>query len=327
MEKIQETLDALLGRFDQLSGDVEHLKQKAVDQETRGLEEEVGGADHHRSRSRSASERPINTLSGRATSRKRSWYDRMEDDPEERPDYEESVSWPDEEPDNSKTVEVSKKTERFLEECCSRSLPYSTRTQLRDESGGVPKVPSTKTPKLDEFLKSELSASCKSLDKDLTRVQHHILDALAPLTAIIEASEKDERISLEDVLKTVKSACRLIGNANCKMSQLRREKAVLDFNKSLLPVVRETDFKSASPNLFGPEFARQSKEYVEQVRAMRSSLSKPKPHTQQSRRFFQNGPPAKRGGNYYQNRGRDSGWPRRNANQYKTTGRKDQNRT
>ena len=104
----------------------------------------------------------------------------------------ESIVWPpDEEEDTSATIEVTKKTELFLVECCTMSLTYSIRTQLRDEFGGLPKVPSTTTPKLDVFLKTELSSNEISLDKDRTRVQHHMLDALAPLTCIVDAAEND----------------------------------------------------------------------------------------------------------------------------------------
>ena len=103
MEKIQETLDAFLGRFDQLSGDVDCLKQKAQQDEVayipptgRGLEEEGSGAADRRSRSRSASLQPRshsrsaserrNTYSmpsGGSVSRKRSWYDSMMNVPDE----------------------------------------------------------------------------------------------------------------------------------------------------------------------------------------------------------------------------------------------------
>ena len=45
-------------------------------------------------------------------------------------------------------------------------------------------------------------------------------------------------------------------------------------NKALLPIIRDDDnFKAAAPALFGKEFAQQSKELVDQVRAMRFSLT------------------------------------------------------
>ena len=116
---------------------------------------------------------------------------------------------------------------------CRVYISYSNRTQLRNEFGGLPSATSSKIPKMNGLLKSELSSSCKSLDKNLAQVQHHMLDALASFMAVVEASEKQEDITLNDVLNAIKTACKLVGNASCKMSQL----AVQDFNKSLLPMV------------------------------------------------------------------------------------------
>ena len=52
-------------------------------------------------------------------------------------------------------------------------------------------------------------------------------------------------------------------------------------NKSLLPLLEEDDnFKDVAPSLFGPEFARKSKELIDQVKAIRSTAQK-----------FRQGPP------------------------------------
>lgn len=223
---------------------------------------------------------------------------------------------------------MSDRTAKFLDECCTKDLQYSSRSQLRNEFGGLPRIPSSKTPKLDGFIKSELSSSCKTLDKELVRTQHHMLDALGPLSAIIEAEVQKRPLSHNDVLKAVKSACQLIGNASCKISNLRREKVVKDFNKSLLPMLEESSFSAAVPNLFGSGFAKQSKEYVEQVKAMRSSLSRPSTRSQgggsgsSNHQPFRNGPPAKRRGF---NRQYGNHW-RGNRSQFKHQ-RDQQNRT
>ena len=76
-------------------------------------------------------------------------------------------------------------------------------------------------------------------------MQHHILDALAPLSAVIEASGKEKEVSLNEVLKAVKSACKSVANTSCKISELCRERTVQNFNKSLLSLVRKTDFEAS----------------------------------------------------------------------------------
>ena len=79
----------------------------------------------------------------------------------------------------------------------------------------------------------------------------------------------------------------LLGKANARISRLRREKVVADVNRALLPVAQEDDnFMDAPPYLFGNEFAKHSKDYVEQVRAMRSTL----PKGMGKRPFFRTGP-------------------------------------
>ena len=71
---------------------------------------------------------------------------------------------------------------------------------------------------------------------------------------------------------------------------MRREKVINDLNRSLAPLVRKDDqFKEASPNLFGPSFAKRSKEFMDQLQAMRP------PRKQNKQPFFWKGPPSGRG--------------------------------
>ena len=66
------------------------------------------------------------------------------------------------------------------------------------------------------------------------------------------------------------TAVDLIGNVNTRISPLRREKVINDLNKSLTTLVKEDDhFREAPPNFFGPDFAKQSKEFMDQLQAMR----------------------------------------------------------
>ena len=82
-----------------------------------------------------------------------------------------------------------------------------------------------------------------------------------------------------------------MGNASACISRLRREKITASFNKSLLPLAQEDkDFTETSPHLFGPDFAKRSKDHLDQVKALRTSTS------QQEKPFFQGGPPPSWGG-------------------------------
>lgn len=57
----------------------------------------------------------------------------------------------------------------------------------------LPQVTTFQTPWLDNFLKPEISPATNSTNKELTSIQTHMLDALAPLTAIIEQESTSEQ--------------------------------------------------------------------------------------------------------------------------------------
>ena len=66
-----------------------------------------------------------------------------------------------------------------------------------------------------------------------------------------------ETVSKEDLQLVSTSAIQLIGNANARISRLRREKIVGSTNKSLVPIVKEDQpYANASPDLFGTNFAK-----------------------------------------------------------------------
>ena len=152
-------------------------------------------------------------------------------------------------------------------------------------------MPTTRTPRLDPFLKTEIPQTAKSLDSNLARVQTLYMDALAPLTTLSESEE----LSFEDVRRATTTAVVLIGNANSSLSRLRRKKLVNSFNKSLLPLVKEDkDFAETTPYLFGADFAKRSKDFTDQIKAMHSTLPI-KTEYRSSRPLFWKGQPPGRG--------------------------------
>ena len=87
----------------------------------------------------------------------------MPDDEQEEMDFSKEVEWPesDTEQQESKLVEVSEKTKKFLEEKCTRRVQNSVRLQTRGKYS-PPKVVATKTPHLDSYLRTELSSVTKN---------------------------------------------------------------------------------------------------------------------------------------------------------------------
>ena len=144
----------------------------------------------------------------------------MSDDEQEEMDFSKEVEWRDSdtEQQESKLVEVSEKTKKFLEEKCTRRVQNGVRLQTRRKYS-LPKVVATKMSHLDSYLKTELSSATKSDDKELAKIQSFMLDALAPLTSILEADS--EKVFYDEVIDASKAAVALIGNAKAKTSHLR----------------------------------------------------------------------------------------------------------
>ena len=246
----------------------------------------------HRSRSRAS--RNHCSKGRRSPSRrpptKRSWADRMEAG-DDVMDYNAPVPWADsEEEDNPNLQEVSEETRRVLETSCLSRKSNSARLQVRNFYP-LPKVTATRSLALDSYLKQELSAPVKQEDKELAKIQAFVLDALAPLTTILEETGGDQD---SGVHQAAKAAVQLVGNASAKISHLRRKKVVGGLNTALLPLVEEDrNFTKAPPSLFGTEFAQKSKDHVDQVKAIRAL---PKQHRSLHREPFFEGAPPQAGG-------------------------------
>ena len=90
-----------------------------------------------------------------------------------------------------------------------------------------PKVDATRSPKLNAVLKSVTSQSALSADNELARLKTFILDALAPLTAILEGANE---MAVQDIREALITASMLIGNANAKLTRLWREKLISAIN-------------------------------------------------------------------------------------------------
>ncbi len=185
-------------------------------------------------------------------------------------------------------MEVSEATAELLTERCTLGLRNDARLKARRRYP-LPKVPATRTPQLDGFIKSEVPMATRNADKELARLQSLVLDSLASLTHLLEAEQRGGPPTWEEAKKAVVAATELVSNASAKITHLRREKVTTDLNKVLLPVAKEaTNFQSAPPSLFGTEFAKKAKDHVDQVKAMRASL----PTKPDTRSPFRGGPEA-----------------------------------
>ena len=103
----------------------------------------------------------------------------------------------------------------------------------------LPKVSATKSSVLDTYLKLDISQNVKAADKELGSIQSAVLDAMAPLTSIVEADAKGDNITHKQAVNAAKAAIELVGNVNARINYLRRTKIISQMNKALLPLTEE----------------------------------------------------------------------------------------
>ena len=155
------------------------------------------------------------------------------------------MTWPpdSDEEDNPKLQEVSEDTKKVLETSCLSRKSNQARVQVRSPYP-LPKVTATRSLTLDNYLKLELSSSVKQEDKELAKIQAFVLDALAPLSTILEETGQDQES---------KAAVQLVGNASDKLSHLRRKKLVSGLNSA-----RNTGYRQGRGGAYRPHNSHNS---------------------------------------------------------------------
>ena len=120
-----------------------------------------------------------------------------------------------------------------------------------------------------------------------------VLDAVGPLTFILEAAAQD-KLTMVDAVDAAQTALKLLGNASCHLAMERRRNVLTDLNPSLKDMAEEDKlFKDAAPNLFGEGFLKKAKERDEELKVLKSTKQMPKkPTNWQSRdnQFFSRTP-------------------------------------
>ena len=108
-------------------------------------------------------------------------------------------------------VKVSEQTKSLLKQACTSRMPNKERL-TRQSRYPLSKVPATTTPRLDSFMKPEVSSATKNVDMEMAKVHTLLLDALAPLTTILEGDNRGERLDQGEVINATKVAAELLGN-------------------------------------------------------------------------------------------------------------------
>ena len=111
---------------------------------------------------------------------------------------------PEEMSETATFVEVSEETAQVVNVAFKTPLANIARQSLRRQFG-VPKLDTTKCPKLDTIIKCNLSKEVKDADSQLARIHTLILDAVAPLVQVLEEAAS-KILTAESATKAAKTA-------------------------------------------------------------------------------------------------------------------------
>ena len=127
---------------------------------------------------------------------RRSWADTMSGDSSEQ-EHEPSTQSA-----TGPLVSVSESTAATtLHNFFTQPLSIRERLQIRNHYR-LPNVPSTKTPQMEAFLKEKVTPATKRADKELAKIHSYVLDAVAPLAAIIDKQVTEYVSTLKKKKKT-----------------------------------------------------------------------------------------------------------------------------
>ena len=200
--------------------------------------------------------------------------------------------------DEIRRVKVCEETELVLQKAFVPLKNQDHRALRRQYL--VPDMPLTMAPKLDKVMAAECVPAVRSSDQTLARLQALVLDAVGPLTDLLERinrsvpsegqeDEEEQGVDLQSIGgDSVQSALAFLGNAATQFSAYRRTKILEEYNKDLVSFSEEVEpaLQAAAPLLFGQSFTKQAADHLGQVEALRKVKGKGK-------KVFFKAPPAK----------------------------------
>ena len=85
----------------------------------------------------------------------------------------------------------------------------------------------------------------KNQDTELSKIQALTLDAVGPLTYLIEVSSAEgaESIPVKEVMEVLRTALTLLGSASVHISSLRRKKILAELNPDVQDLTEKDNLK------------------------------------------------------------------------------------
>ena len=142
-------------------------------------------------------------------------------------------------------------------------------------------------PKLNKAIADQIpknyKKSIENRDKELIKVQRHVLSVGAPLTALHDMLESRQKLSHEELLNIVERAICLLGNAANSISVLRRSKILYAINPAKISLA-EAPFPNAGKQLFGNNITKIAADSADIVRNLQKNLNQQHPQTPSSKK-------------------------------------------
>ena len=188
-------------------------------------------------------------------------------------DYEAEVTWDVDDDDLTETkgdklFKVGERTEKFLDSHFSGPVPNQTRDKY-----GAPSTTGTACPTMDKVIKGRLPAATKLRDRQLAKQQALMLDAVGPVTYILESAVKGE-LTQKAAIEAAQTALKLLGNASGNANRERRKSALQSLNPRLVDMAEdEAIYKTAGPLLFGEGFTKKAKERDDEMKCLNQATS------------------------------------------------------
>ena len=141
----------------------------------------------------------------------------------------------------------------------------------------VPDTLFTMVPYLDKVMTAECSKGTNAPDQVHSKIQALFLDAVTPLTQLLDGINKGQKLVIEDVEAAVKAALSLMGNASSHCTALTKTNAFEEYNKDLVSFGQDSElFTSATTTLFEPSFPEKAVEHLKQLHTLRQARRAPK---------------------------------------------------
>lgn len=151
------------------------------------------------------------------------------------------------------------------------------------EETALPDMDIFTTPKLDKSMADQISPNYRKTadnrDKELSKVQRHVLNVAAPLAVLHDLIENKQTLSNEEILSMIEKSLCLLGNASNSVSVLRRSKILYAINPNKISLA-ESAYPNAGSLLFGSDINKLAADSADIARNLQKNLSSRQSSTQ-----------------------------------------------